>query len=268
MNSTSSVSFEFFPPNTPVGAEKLKTVVQELGAARPEFFSVTFGAGGSTREKTFSTVTEILAAGYDAAPHFSCIGATRQSVLDTLAGYKAAGIKRLVAIRGDLPSGMAGTSGDFTYADELVRFVRETQGEAFHIEVAAYPEVHPQSRSATRDLDAFCGKLKAGAHSAITQFFFNADAYFYFRDQVRARGFTHRAGRNADSELQQNSRLLRARRHRHATLDCAKNGKLRGRSRKHRGLRPGRGQCDDRAAGSRRCAQCASLHHEPEPLIA
>ena len=186
---TIPVSFEFFPPNTPVGSEKLKTVVKDLAAARPEFFSVTYGAGGSTREKTLATVQDIAAMGYEAAPHLSCIGSTAQSISEILATYRAQGIHRLVALRGDLPSGMA-TAGEFRYASELVEFIRKTQGSDWHIEVAAYPEYHPQQRYIKRDLEHFAHKVRAGADSAITQFFFNADAYFHFVDEVRALGVT------------------------------------------------------------------------------
>jgi methylenetetrahydrofolate reductase (NADPH) len=181
------VSFEFFPPNTPAGSEKLKTVVQDLAAARPEFFSVTYGAGGSTREKTLATVSAIAALGHEAAPHLSCVGSTREGISEILATYRAQKIRRLVALRGDLPSGTA-TAGDFRYANELITFIRETQGSDWFIEVAAYPEYHPQQRYAKRDLQHFADKVKAGADSAITQFFFNADAYFHFVDEVRALG--------------------------------------------------------------------------------
>ncbi|HPG80654.1 MAG TPA: methylenetetrahydrofolate reductase [NAD(P)H] [Piscinibacter sp.] len=184
-----SVSFEFFPPNTPVGSDKLKTVVQELAAAQPEFFSVTYGAGGSTREKTLATVSAIAAMGHEAAPHLSCVGSTREGISEILATYRAQNIHRLVALRGDLPSGTA-TAGDFRYASELVSFIRETQGKDWFIEVAAYPEYHPQQRYAKRDLQHFADKVKAGADSAITQFFFNPDAYFHFVDEVRALGVT------------------------------------------------------------------------------
>ena len=183
------VSFEFFPPNTPVGSEKLKTVVQELGATRPEFFSVTYGAGGSTRDKTLSTVSDIAALGHEAAPHLSCIGSTREGIAQILDTYRAQKIRRLVALRGDLPSGTA-TAGEFRYAGELIRFIRETQGRDWFIEVAAYPEYHPQQRYARRDLQHFADKVKAGADSAITQFFFNPDAYFHFVDEVRKLGVT------------------------------------------------------------------------------
>lgn len=181
------VSFEFFPPNTPAGSQKLKTVVQELASVRPEFFSVTYGAGGSTRDKTLATVQEIAALGHEAAPHLSCVGSTREGIADILATYRAQGIRRLVALRGDLPSGTA-TAGEFRYAAELVAFVRETQGPDWHIEVAAYPEYHPQQRYARRDLQYFADKVKAGASGAITQFFFNPDAYFHFVDEARALG--------------------------------------------------------------------------------
>ncbi len=185
--STLPLSFEFFPPKTPEGAEKLRTVRRELYAHRPEFCSVTFGAGGSTQEGTFATVGEILAEGVDAASHFSCIGATRARVREQLAQLQALGVKRLVALRGDLPSGY-GAGGEFHYASDLVAFIRAETGEAFHIEVAAYPEVHPQARSPEADLQAFAAKVQAGANSAITQYFFNTDAYFRFVDDAFALG--------------------------------------------------------------------------------
>ena len=181
------VSFEFFPPNTPVGSEKLKTVVAELAAAQPEFFSVTYGAGGATRDKTLATVADIAALGHAAAPHLSCIGSTRESIAEILGTYRQQRIRRLVALRGDLPSGTA-TAGEFRYASELIAFIREKEGRDWHIEVAAYPEYHPQERYAKRDLQHFAAKVKAGADSAITQFFFNPDAYFHFVDEVRALG--------------------------------------------------------------------------------
>lgn len=181
------VSFEFFPPNTEAGSEKLKTVVRELGSAAPEFFSVTYGAGGSTRDRTLSTVRDIAALGFEAAPHLSCVGSTRAGIAEILAAYRAQNIRRLVALRGDLPSGTA-TAGEFRYANELIAFVRETQGTDLRIEVAAYPEYHPQQRYARRDLQHFANKMKAGADAAITQFFYNPDAYFHFLDEVRALG--------------------------------------------------------------------------------
>jgi methylenetetrahydrofolate reductase (NADPH) len=181
------ISLEFFPPKTPEGAEKLRAVRQQLYALKPEFCSVTFGAGGSTQEGTFATVGEILAEGVDAASHFSCVGATKATVRQQLATLREMGVKRLVALRGDLPSGY-GAGGEFHYASDLVAFIRETSGDAFHIEVAAYPEIHPQARSADADLNAFVSKVKAGADSAITQYFFNADAYLRFVDDARALG--------------------------------------------------------------------------------
>ena len=181
------VSFEFFPPKTPEGAGKLRAVRQQLYARRPQFCSVTYGAGGSTQEGTFSAVREILAEGVGAASHFSCIGATREGVRAQLAELKAMGVKRLVALRGDLPSGY-GMGGEFQYASDLVAFIRAETGSDFHIEVAAYPEVHPQARSADADLQAFATKVRAGADSAITQYFFNADAYLRFVDDARRLG--------------------------------------------------------------------------------
>jgi methylenetetrahydrofolate reductase (NADPH) len=177
------VSLEFFPPKTPEGAEKLRAVRAQLYALKPEFCSVTYGAGGSTQVGTFATVNEILAEGVAAASHFSCIGATHASVRAELQTLKAMGVKRLVALRGDLPSGY-GAGGEFTYASDLVAFIRAETGRDFHIEVAAYPEIHPQAKSAESDLQAFVTKVKAGADSAITQYFYNSDAYFRFVDDV------------------------------------------------------------------------------------
>jgi methylenetetrahydrofolate reductase (NADPH) len=177
------VSLEFFPPKTPEGAEKLRAVRAQLYALKPEFCSVTYGAGGSTQAGTFATVNEILAEGVAAASHFSCIGATRESVRVELQTLKTMGVKRLVALRGDLPSGY-GAGGEFTYASDLVEFIRSETGDDFHIEVAAYPEIHPQAKSPEADLLAFVTKVKAGADSAITQYFYNSDAYFRFVDDV------------------------------------------------------------------------------------
>jgi len=177
------VSLEFFPPKTPEGAEKLRAVRAQLYALKPEFCSVTYGAGGSTQAGTFATVNEILAEGVAAASHFSCIGATRESVRAELQTLKAMGVKRLVALRGDLPSGY-GAGGEFHYASDLVEFIRSETGDDFHIEVAAYPEIHPQAKSPEADLQAFVTKVKAGADSAITQYFYNSDAYFRFVDDV------------------------------------------------------------------------------------
>ena len=181
------LSIEFFPPQTPEGIEKLRAVRAKLAPLQPSFFSVTFGAGGSTRERTFAIVKDIAAEGFDAAPHLSCVGSTRQNIRDILADYRTAGIRRLVALRGDLPSGMA-EAGEFRYANELVEFIRAETGDQFSLEVAAYPEWHPQARSPKDDLDAFARKVKAGANSAITQYFYNADAYFHFVDEARALG--------------------------------------------------------------------------------
>ena len=182
------LSLEFFPPKTPEGVTKLAGVRHELYALEPEFCSVTYGAGGSTQAGTFQAVQAILAEGRDAAPHFSCIGATQASIRDKLTEFRAAGIRRLVALRGDLPSGYGGSGGEFHYASDLVAFIRAETGGYFHIEVGAYPEVHPQARSPQADLEAFAAKVHAGADSAITQMFFNGDAYFRFVDDVRALG--------------------------------------------------------------------------------
>jgi methylenetetrahydrofolate reductase (NADPH) len=181
------LSFEFFPPKTHEGAEKLRAVRQALYAKKPQFCSVTYGAGGSTQQGTFDTVSEILAEGVSAASHFSCIGATKASVREQLGTLKAMGVKRLVALRGDLPSGY-GAGGEFHYASDLVAFIRAETGDDFHIEVAAYPEVHPQAKSPEADLQAFVAKARAGADSAITQYFYNSDAYFRFVDDAHRLG--------------------------------------------------------------------------------
>ncbi len=183
------LSIEFFPPKTPEGVEKLPLVRQQLYALKPEFCSVTFGAGGSTQEGTFNTVRDILTEGMPAASHFSCIGATKATVREQLTVLKAMGVKRLVALRGDLPSGY-GAGGEFQYASDLVAFIRQETGADFFIEVAAYPEIHPQAKSPTSDLQAFAAKVKAGANSAITQYFYNADAYFRFVAEADALGLS------------------------------------------------------------------------------
>lgn len=183
------ISFEFFPPQTPEGVEKLTSARQRLAALKPEFFSCTFGAGGSTQERTLNTVLQIKSEGYSAAPHLSCVGSTRENIRALLHTYKDAGIKRIVALRGDLPSGMA-SIGEFQYANELVTFIRAETGEHFHIEVAAYPEFHPQAKSAREDMLNFKRKMNAGANSAITQYFYNADGYFRFVDECRKLGIT------------------------------------------------------------------------------
>ncbi len=184
---THNFSIEFFPPKTAEGAEKLRVVREKLGLLNPKYFSVTFGAGGSTQQGTLDTVLEIKQAGYVAAPHLSCVGGTRESIRAILQQFKENGIDRLVALRGDLPSGYGG-AGEFRYANELVEFIRAETGDWFHIEVAAYPEVHPQARSPQDDLQNFARKVKAGANAAITQYFYNADAYFAFMDAARKLG--------------------------------------------------------------------------------
>ena len=181
------LSIEFFPPKTPEGVEKLRAVRQQLYAVKPEFCSVTFGAGGSTQTGTFATVREILAEGVGAASHFSCVGATKAIVREQLATLKAMGVKRLVTLRGDLPSGY-GAGGEFHYASDLVGFIRADTGDDFHIEVAAYPEIHPQAKSPEADLHAFAAKVKAGANGAITQYFYNSDAYFRFLEDTDGLG--------------------------------------------------------------------------------
>lgn len=187
MASSTPISLEFFPPKTPEGAAKLREVRQQLYALKPEFCSVTYGAGGSTRSGTFDTVQEILQEGVDAASHFSCIGATRATVREQLQQLQGMGVKRLVALRGDLPSGH-GVGGEFVYASDLVRFIREETGDAFHIEVAGYPEMHPQASSPQADLRALKAKVDAGANGVITQYFFNADAYFRLVDEAQKLG--------------------------------------------------------------------------------
>ena len=180
-------SFEFFPPKTAQGIEKLRATRKQLAQLDPAFFSVTYGAGGSTREGTLATVLEIRADGNEAAPHVSCIASTRESLAEVIRQYKESGIKRIVALRGDMPSGIA-MAGELRYASDLVRFVREETGDWFHIEVAAYPEYHPQARRPNHDLAAFKAKIDAGADSAITQYFYNADSYYHFVDEAEALG--------------------------------------------------------------------------------
>lgn len=183
------VSFEFFPPKTPEGTEKMMNAVHTLAAFKPEFFSCTYGAGGSTQNGTFTTIANIRSLGFDAAPHLSCVGATHDYMLEILNDLKQQGVRRIVALRGDLPSGMGGM-GEFHYASEMVAFMREKTGDHFHIEVAAYPEYHPQSRSPADDMKHFVNKMNAGADSAITQYFYNADAYARFVDDARKAGVT------------------------------------------------------------------------------
>ena len=187
MSNAPLYSLEFFPPRTPEGVEKLRAARREFAALKPAFCSVTFGAGGSTREGTLATVLEIRSEGMEGAPHVSCIGSTRDGIRQVLAEYREHGIRHLVALRGDLPSGSPDV-GDFRYANELVRFIREETGDWFHIDVAAYPEVHPQARNPEDDLASFQRKIDAGADSAITQYFFNTDAYWHFVDACAGRG--------------------------------------------------------------------------------
>lgn len=179
MNPHIAYSFEFFPPKTAEGVANLREARKSLAQFKPEFFSVTFGAGGSTRDRTMDTVFEIQGEGYAAAPHISCISSSKEEIRELLSAYQAKGIKRLVTLRGDVPSGEV-SAGDFKYANELVTFIRQETGDWFHIEVAAYPEFHPEAQSAAKDIANFKRKVEAGANSAITQYFYNADAYFRF----------------------------------------------------------------------------------------
>lgn len=187
MSKRVPISFEFFPTKTEVGAEKLRTVHQELQTLNPEFFSITYGAGGSTRERTLAAIQDFHHKGSPIAPHLSCIGDSKQRIAELLDLYKAQGIERIVALRGDLPSGQVGL-GELPYAQDLVRFIRQHSGDYFHIEVAAYPEMHPQAESFDADIQHFVEKVQAGANAAITQFFFNPDAYFYFIDRLAKLG--------------------------------------------------------------------------------
>ena len=188
-HASPAFSFEFFPPKTPEGKAKLRDTWRQLVQLKPRFFSVTFGAGGSTQQGTLDTVLEIRAAGQDAAPHISCVASTKAEIAATLSRYRENGIRHVVALRGDMPSGLA-SSGELRYANELVAFIRETTGDWFHVEVACYPEYHPQTRNAADELKNFKRKLDAGANSAITQYFYNADAYFRFVDECTAAGIT------------------------------------------------------------------------------
>lgn len=184
-----AISFEFFPPKTPEGIDKLREARKALAQFNPEFFSVTFGAGGSTRDRTMETVLEIQSEGHQAAPHISCISSSKSEIRDLLHTYQAHGIKHLVALRGDVPSGEV-SAGDFKYAAELVEFIRAETGDHFFIEVAAYPEFHPEAKTPSADLQNLKRKMDAGANSAITQYFYNADAYFRFVEQCDALGIT------------------------------------------------------------------------------
>ena len=180
-------SFEFFPPKTDEGMQKLRATKAQLEQLKPRFFSVTYGAGGSTRDRTLDTVLEIQRDGFEAAPHLSCIGSTREGLRETLKLYKDNGIRHIVALRGDLPSGEV-DFGELRYASELVEFIRQETGDWFHLEVACYPEVHPQAKSPQDDLANFKRKVDAGANGAVTQYFYNADAYFRFIDEAHAAG--------------------------------------------------------------------------------
>ena len=182
------ISMEFFPPKTTEGADKLRAARVQLAELRPEYFSVTFGAAGSTQAGTRDTVLEIHREGHKAAPHLSCIGRSRAELREIINEYKSHGIRHIVALRGDLPSGFGGLSGELSHANELIEFIRAETGDWFHIEAAAYPEMHPQARSPQDDLQNFIRKIKAGANSAITQYFYNADAYFRFVDEVKKGG--------------------------------------------------------------------------------
>ncbi|AZY47837.1 methylenetetrahydrofolate reductase [NAD(P)H] [Bordetella avium] len=190
-DSTSpAISLEFFPPRDIAAQERLVRAAKQMLAVQPSYVSVTFGAGGSTRAGTEETVRTLTNLGCDAAPHLSCIGSSREQLRSILDHYREAGVRRVVALRGDLPSGMGGDAGELRHAVDLVRFIREETGDWFHIEVAAYPEMHPQATSPTADLGHFVSKVQAGANAAITQYFFNADAYFDFVDRAQARGVT------------------------------------------------------------------------------
>ena len=186
--TTTALSMEFFPPKTSEGAEKLRAVRKRLAELSPEYFSVTFGAAGSTQAGTRDTVLEIQREGHPAAPHLSCIGRSRAELREIISEYKSHGIRHIVALRGDLPSGFGGLSGELSHASELIEFIRAETGDWFHIEAAAYPEMHPQARSPQDDLKHFIDKIKAGANSAITQYFYNPDAYFRFVDEMHKAG--------------------------------------------------------------------------------
>jgi len=189
-SSSTALSLEFFPPRDTAAQERLVRAAEQCASLSPTYVSVTFGAGGSTREGTLQAVRLLQGLGFDAAPHLSCVGATREHLRDLLAVYREQGVRRLVALRGDLPSGMGGVAGELRYARDLVAFVRQETGDWFHIEVAAYPETHPQATNPEADLGHFVEKMQAGANAAITQYFFNPDAYFDFVERAQARGVT------------------------------------------------------------------------------
>lgn len=189
LEADQAISFEFFPPKTAEGRDKLLAVTQQLGKVNPAYFSVTFGAGGSTQQGTIDTVLDIQQQGFSAAPHLSCVGSTKENIREILANYKSQGVDRIVALRGDIPSGTL-DAGEFRYANELVAFIRQETGDHFHLEVAAYPEIHPQANNAQTDLANFKRKVDAGANSAITQYFFNFEAYIRFVEDCDKMGVT------------------------------------------------------------------------------
>ena len=189
LEADQAISFEFFPPKTAEGLDKLLAVTKKLGKVNPAYFSVTFGAGGSTQQGTIDTVLDIQQQGFSAAPHLSCVGSTKENIRQILANYKSQGVDRIVALRGDIPSGIL-NAGEFRYANELVAFIRQETGDDFHLEVAAYPEIHPQAKNAQTDLTNFKQKVDAGANSAITQYFFNFEAYVRFVEDCDKMGVT------------------------------------------------------------------------------
>ena len=185
-----TISFEFFPPKTDEGLEKLLVVQKKLLVKSPKFFSVTYGAGGSTRERTWKTVSAVQQEGVETAPHLSCVGQSKDELVELINEYKDAGIRRIVTLRGDMPSGMGAAQSELRYADDLVKLIREVSGDHFHLEVAAYPEMHPQARSFGDDIDHFKRKIDAGANSGITQYFYSADSYAYYMNELEKRGVT------------------------------------------------------------------------------
>jgi len=260
---TPDISIEFFPPKTPEGAEKLRVARGKLAELQPKYFSVTFGAGGSTQSGTLSTVLEIQAEGHEGAPHLSCIGATRASIRAILKEFQDHGIRRVVALRGDLPSGYGG-AGELRYASDLIEFIRAETGDWFRIEVAAYPEMHPQARSPQDDLDNFVCKIKAGANAAITLFLQSGRVFPIRRQRAQAGGGrADRAGHHADHELHATHAIFRHVRRRDSTLDPPQAGQLRRRYGIDQGVWPGcRVQLVRTPAGRRR-AGLALLQHEP-----
>ena len=257
-------SLEFFPPRTPEALERLRAARREFAALEPAFCSVTFGAGGSTREGTLATVLEFRAEGFDGVPHVSCIDGTRESIREVLARYRSHGIRHLVALRGDLPSG-AGQPGEFRYASELVAFIRAETGDWFHIDVAAYPEYHPQAGTPHDDLAAFKRKVDAGANSAITQYFYNADAYWHFVEMARAAGIAVPIvpGIMPIGSVRQARAVFGCVRRRDPALDPAEARGLRRRRRIDSRIRSRRRDRPLRRAARARRARTALLHAEP-----